>query len=326
MHSLFRAFVLVFLWLPYTSSYSADLTDPWLIIDKAGQAAHQLNYKGVFVYQSGATVSSMQIMHMNYGSNGGEFARLIVLDGVPREMLRQGNDVVIYQPKNEKILVDKRRLQSSFPAVLPRISDDIKANYQVKLAGTERIGGHEGQIIVLEPHDKYRYRCKLWVDRTTGLLLKMAFLNDKEDVIEQTAFSQLMFVNSVSDDWFQPDIPRGKPYVMTPEETVTPISSQDENWTVSHMPPGFRKTEQVRRAVPGKPYPVDHLVFWDGLASVSLFIEPVGRNSALPVVGKFNQGATNVLVSVHDGHQVVVVGEVPPLTISQISNGVVFRK
>jgi len=305
--------------------HAAEAADPWFMIDKANQAAHQLNYKGVFVYQSGTTVSSMQIMHMNYGQSG-EYARLVLLDGVPREMLRQGNDVIIYQPKSEKIMMDKRRLQNGFPAVLPKISDDLKANYQIRLGGNERIGGHEGQLVVLEPKDKYRYRSKLWIERDSGLLLKMAILNDKDDIIEQVAFSQLMLIENSSNDWFHPDIQRGKNYVMTPEETVTPIQSQSENWTITHLPPGFRKTEQVKRAIPGKAYPINHLVFWDGLASVSLFIEPIPRGGNLPMVGSFNQGATNVLVTVHDGYQVVVLGEVPAATIAQISNGVVFNK
>lgn len=321
---LIRKVVFLVLWLPL-ASHGGEGNDLWLMVEKANQAAHQLNYKGVFVYQSGTSVSSMQIMHMNYGPSG-EFARLVLLDGAPREMLRQGNDVIIYQPKSEKIMMDKRRLQNGFPAVLPKMSDDIKANYQIRSGGNERIGGHEGQVVVLEPRDKYRYRCKLWIEHDSGLLLKMAILGDRDDVIEQVAFSQLMLVDNSSNDWFHPDIQRGKSYEMAPEETVTPISAQDENWVVTHLPPGFRKTEQVKRAIPGKAFPVNHLVFWDGLASVSLFIEPVGHGATLPLVGSFNQGATNVLVTVHDGHQIVVIGEVPPVTVMQISNGVVFNK
>lgn len=293
------------------------------MIEKAGEAAHQLNYRGVFVYQTGAKMSSLQITHMNYGPDG-EFARVVVLDGVPREVLRQGNEVVIYQPKSEKIMVEKRRLQNSFPAVLPKLSDDIKANYQIRVGGLERIAGREARVVVLEPRDKYRYRCRLWLDQESGLLLKMALL-DKEDVVEQVAFSQLMLVNTVDNDWFRPEAMRGKNFVMAPVETISP-AAKEESWSVSQLPPGFRKTQQVRRSVPGKPHPVNQLVYWDGLASISLFIEPMGPRTKLPVVGSFSQGATNVQVSVHDGHQVVVVGEVPPATVSRISNGVTFSK
>ena len=320
---MIRKTLFLSLLLPF-SLLAADINDPWLMVDKAGQAAHQLNYKGVFVYQSGGTVSSLQIMHMNYGPSG-EFARVVQLDGLPREMLRQGQDVVMYQPKSEKVMIDKRKLQNSFPAVLPKISDDIRANYQARLVGMERIGGRDTQQVTLEPRDRYRYRCKLWMDRDSGLLLKMAFLNDKDEIVEQVAFNQLLLMDSVAMDWFHPEVQLGKSYVIAPEEKVTPAMAQDDGWAIGQLPPGFRKTEQVQRAVPGKSYPVNQLVFWDGLASVSLFIEPVMQGT-VPRVGSFNQGATNVFVRVNSGHQIVVLGEVPAVTLTQISNAVSFRK
>ncbi|HQR51441.1 MAG TPA: sigma-E factor regulatory protein RseB domain-containing protein [Methylophilaceae bacterium] len=138
--------------------------DPWLMLEKAGQAAHKLSYKGIFVYQSGPIVSSMQIIHMNYAQ--GEFARLVSLDGAPREVLRQGNDVLIYNQQKEKVMIEKRRVQNSFPALLPGLVDAaLKANYQARSAGMERVGGREVQIIHLVPRDRYRYGCHFSVDR-----------------------------------------------------------------------------------------------------------------------------------------------------------------
>lgn len=320
---MIRNFSLFLLLFPLVAQ-AGDPADPWLIMEKAALAAHQLNYKGVFVYQSGTTVNSMQIMHMNYGPNG-EFARVVVLDGLPREVLRQGNDVIIYQPKSEKVMIDKRRLQSGFPAVLPRLSDDIRANYQIRLGGVERIGGHDGQLVVLEPHDKYRYRCKMWTDHDSGMLLKIALVNDRDDVIEQVAFNQLMLMEDSNMNWFHPELQRGKDYIMAPEEKVIQGTLHDDGWSIGQLPPGFRKTEQVKHMFPGKAFPVDHMVFWDGFASISLFIEPMAQGM-VPKVGGYSQGATNVQVSVHDGHQVVVMGEVPAMTVNQISNSIIFSK
>ena len=124
-----RHFIVLLLIFPL-SAVAAPEEDLWLMLNKAGQAAHKLNYKGIFVYQSGRNVSSMQIIHMNYAQ--GEYARLVSLDGQPREVFRQGNDVVIYNPRNEKVLIEKRRIQSSFPAVLPGLPDTLKASYQVR--------------------------------------------------------------------------------------------------------------------------------------------------------------------------------------------------
>lgn len=306
------------------SLLAADLTDPWLMIEKAGQAAHQLNYKGLYVYQSGSAVSSLQIMHTNYGP-AGEFARVVQLDGVPREILRQGNDVVIYQPKSEKIIIDKRRLQHGFPAVLPKISEELRSNYQARTLGSERIGGRDAMLVTLEPRDKYRYSSRMWMDRESGLLLKMALLNDRDEVIEQAAFNQLALVSNAGMDWFHPEVQQGKNYEISPEAKVMPSTAQDDSWVITQLPPGFHKTDQVLRTIPGKAYPVNQLVFCDGFASVSLFIEPILQGT-IPRVGSFSQGATNVVVNVVGGRQIVVMGEVPAITLTQISNAVSFRK
>lgn len=318
-----RYLLLVLLCLPLLAQ-GAEPTDPWLILEKAAQAARQLNYKGVFVYQSGTTVNSMQITHMNYGP-GNEYARVVVLDGSPHEVLRQGDEALIYQPKRDKVLIDRRRLQSGFPAVLPRPSDDLRANYQVRLGEPERVCGRESQVVVLEPRDKYRYRWKLWTDRDAGLLLKIALSDDKDQVVEQVAFSQLVLGQESGMEWFRPELQRGKNYEVSPEERVMQGVPAADGWTVSQLPPGFRKTQQVRRMFPGKLHPVEHLVFWDGLASVSLFIEPMGQG-IVPRVGEYAQGATHVQVSVLNGHQVVVVGEVPAITVNQIATSVSFSR
>ena len=61
---------------------AAPENDPWLVLQKAAQAARELSYQGVFLYQSGNSSRSVQITHMNYGQ--GEYARIVVLDGTPR--------------------------------------------------------------------------------------------------------------------------------------------------------------------------------------------------------------------------------------------------
>jgi sigma-E factor negative regulatory protein RseB len=322
LRQVVRRVIVLLLLLPL-SALAASEDDLWIVLEKAGQAAHKLNYKGIFVYQSGRNVSSMQIIHMNYAQ--GEYARLISLDGQPREVLRQGNDVVIYNPRNEKVIIEKRRIQSSFPAVLPGLPESLKASYQVRKVGHERVGGRESIIISLEPRDPYRYGYKFSVDREFGLLLKSVMLNEHNEMIEQVAFSQLALMNTQDMDWFRPEVSPGKTYVMQPEETVTPALLEGEGWVVAQLPPGFRKVDQVRRKVPGKASPVHHLVFSDGLASVSLFIETLEKN-VKPKLGLIAQGGTNVYANALDGYQIIVVGEVPEATVRLIANAVSFKK
>lgn len=294
----------------------------WLVLQKAAHAAHDLSYKGIFVYQSGTRAKSVQITHMNYGQ--GEYARIVVLDGTPREILSQGSDAVIFSPRNEKVIIEKRRGRNLFPALLPANMDAIKACYQVRAGGQERVGGRDGQVVYLDPRDHYRYGYKFWADREYGLLLKSMTSNERNEAIEQISFNQLTLLNTQNMDWFQPNVDHGKNYVME-EPPQVPASVDPDNWTVAQLPPGYRKIDQVKFMVPGKVAPVNHVIFSDGLASVSLFVEPLAKGMPSKI-GHSNMGATNFYTNVIDGNQITVVGEVPEATVAQIANAVSFKK
>lgn len=297
--------------------------DPWLMLEKAGQAAHKLSYKGIFVYQSGRAVSNMQIMHMNYTQ--GEFARVVSLDGAPREVLSQGNEALIYSPQNEKVMIERRQMKSSFPALLPGLADALKASYQARVVGQERIGGRDGIVVQLAPRDNYRYGYRFSVDREFGLLLKSVMLNEHNEVVEQVAFSQLTLMPSTGMDWFRPNVERGKDYVMQVEPTVAPAQLDGEGWTIAQLPPGYVKVDQMVRNMPGKRLPVNQLIFSDGIASVSLFIEAVDKGVP-PKSGHLLQGATNIYANAVEGYQVIVVGDVPEAVVRLIGDAVSIKK
>lgn len=299
---------------------SADA--PWQLLDKAAHAARELSYKGIFVYRSGTTTSTAEITHMNSGQ--GEYARVVILDGQPREVLSQGSDIVIFSPRNEKVVIEKRRGKNLFPALLPANLDIIKASYQARISGAERVAGREGVLVLLEPRDNYRYGYQLLTDREYGLLLKAVTLNQQNEAIEQIAFSQLGLIDVSDMDWFQPRIEPGKPYVME-DEIPASLEDEPERWHVGTLPAGYRQVDHIRLRVPGKTAPVNQLIFSDGLSSVSLFIEPLAKGTR-PKVGRAAMGPTNFYANVTNGYQIMVVGEVPQTTVAQIANSVDFKK
>ena len=157
-----------------------------MLLQKTAYAARELNYQGVFVYQNGKQTRSVQITHMN--QNGQEMARNVVLDngvqaGQPREVYSQGNNMVIVRPKNQKVVMEKRRGQNLFPAMLPTDLRAIKASYSAQLGALEMVAGREAQIIELVPNDAFRYSYKIWADTEFGLLLKMTLLDSKKQTL-----------------------------------------------------------------------------------------------------------------------------------------------
>lgn len=296
--------------------------DAWLVLEKASHAARELSYQGIYVYQSGNGAKSVQITHTNHGD--GEYARMVALDGAPREVLCQGHDVVIFNPKNEKVLIQKRRGQNMFPALFPNTLDSLKMSYQVRLGGVERVGGRDGQIVYLDPKDNLRYGHAFWADREYGLLLKFITTNEHNDILEQIAFNQIAMMSNPSLDWFKPNLDHNKTYVM--DQSTSPATQiEDGGVVVGQVPLGYRKVDQLMLKVAGKPVPVTQIIYSDGLASVSLFVEPLMRGLP-PKVGHTNMGATNFYAVVSEGHQIMVVGEVPAATVAQFASAVSFKK
>lgn len=320
---MFRVVSTVLLSALSFSSFAAE--DVWLLLQKTAYAARELNYQGVFVYQNGKQTRSVQVTHMN--QNGQEMARNVVLDngvqaGQPREVYSQGNNVVIVRPKNQKVVMEKRRGQNLFPAMLPTDLRAIEVSYSAQLGPLEMVAGREAQIIELVPNDAFRYSYKIWADTEFGLLLKMTLLDGKKQTLEQIQFNQISMLNSQDANWFQPKIDVTKSYEM---EDATAPSQADSSWIVAELPAGYVKVEHRSLVVPGKPAPVDQMIFSDGIASVSLFIEPVTKGMR-PKMGHMLIGSTNICANVIDGYQITVVGEVPEATVMQIAKAVSFKK
>lgn len=303
-------------------SVEAAPMDAWQILEKSAFAARELNYEGQFSYINGEQKRTVEIKHMNYG--GREVARNIVLDDNQREVYSQGNNIVIFQPTTKNIIIKKRQGQNLFPAMLPTNFDVVKANYRASIAGTEYVAEREAQVVELKPTDVYRYSYKIWTDIEFGLILKMALLNANNKTLEQIYFNKLSMLNSHNNlNWFQPKIDMSKSYVT---EQKAPMTRDDSDWIVTtNLPAGYQKVDHVQRIVRGKETMVDQLIFSDGIASVSLFIEPLIEGQR-PKKGHMLMGSTNMCANVVDGHQIIVVGEVPEETVRSIAKAVSFKQ
>ncbi|ACT48543.1 MucB/RseB C-terminal domain-containing protein [Methylotenera mobilis] len=305
------------------ASYATSDDELWVMLQKAAVAARALSYEGVFVYQTGQQAKAVQITHFFDGRN--EFSRNVVLDGASREVLSQGSNLVIYNAKNEKIVIEKKRGQNMFPAMLPLNFDTIKDNYNVHLSTHERVADRQAQILFLEPKDRLRYSYKFWIDDEYGLLLKSVRFNQRSEIIESIGFNRVSLLNSVGLDWFTPRIDSKKSYVMADEPVILPDGKLSVTWEIKELPAGYRKVDQIVRMVPGKPYPVMHMIFSDGLATVSLFIEPTNKGEKTKVA-LASSGYTSFYAGVNHGYLVTAVGEVPEATVVQIANAVVIGK
>jgi sigma-E factor negative regulatory protein RseB len=101
------------------------------------------------------------------------------------------------------------------------------------------------------------------------------------------------------------------------------VKKQETGWSVARIPPGFAKIMEGYRKLRGKPDPVAHLVYSDGLVAISVFVEPLPP--AATGTGLSQQGGLNIYSVKVDDYLVTALGEAPGATVRQIATSVVHR-
>lgn len=288
----------------------------WLA--RVATAARTLNYTGVIVYQMGPRMETSRVVHMSEG--GQEWEKFTSQDGAPREIIRNGGEVRYYFPDAKLMRIEPRTFRNAFPSLSPEQVRSLAQYYDFRLVAGERIAGHTADVVVFEPKDGLRYGHKFWSDAATGLLLKARLVNERGEVVEQFAFTDLTINAKVDRDMVKPSWSAVPPEWQVRQASGGEVVPQDTGWTVGKMPAGFAKINEGLRMLRGKRDPVAHIVLSDGLVAVSVFIEPLAVTQTQ--VGLTQQGALNVYVARNDAFLVTVLGEVPPATVRQIAQSV----
>lgn len=294
------------------SAYPDDLV-AWL--NQVAVAAGRLNYTGTFVYQHGSTVEVSKVFHRV--DNGVEMTKVDALSGPPHAFVSVNDQVVCYIPDGDRVKMEKSQRHKFFPSLLPVPATAIAEQYTLKALGHANVAGHDCVGVMLVPKDEYRYGYILWADAATGLLLKAQPLNADSEPSGQFVFTQVNIGSAPQRDAFKSGF--------SDKQTVH-VASGDTygltDWRVKKLPPGFAKVMEARRMLPGKKKPVVQLVYSDGLATVSLFIEP-HANLVNPMRGLSSQRLLNVYARPVGSYQVTALGEVPSETVIQMANSLV---
>ncbi len=308
----------------FAQHFANSSTEALNWLQKIAAAPRQYNYIGTFVYSFDNHIETSRIIHMV--DDAGEHEKSEVLDGAPREIIRNNDEMRCYLPESKTVVTEKRWLQTVFPSLLPQPLSNLDESYIVKKGGRERISDYASQIIELEPRDNKRYGHKWWVDPHTGLLLK-AVVMDKDRVVEQFVFTELKIGGEIDKELLKSKYSAKAAEWHTTNLVSSTMGSGKLGWQVKDPPQGFKKVIEMKRNLSGKASPISHIALSDGLAAVSVFIEPVSKNSPPPIEGLYpNQGAINIYTRTVADNIVTTVCEVPPATVMQIGNSVVSYK
>jgi sigma-E factor negative regulatory protein RseB len=294
-------------------SHAESPADAMTWLSRMATAARQLNYAGVFVYRHANSTETSRIRHLV--DELGEMEKIESLDGPVREIIRDREEVWCYLPELKAIKVDRAKAKRFFPALIGDPVKDFEEGYVVKVKGKDRVAGRDCQQIQLEPRDQFRYGYLLCADMESGLLLRSNMLRGKEEVIEHFGFTEIRVGQLIIRDTLKSNFSNENWVRQGPP--VTDASG----WVVKALPPGFKKTAELKRTLANRPEQVTQLLYSDGLTAVSVFIEP-RKGEPKATARPSQQGAVSFYSRQIPDHNVVVVGEVPPIAVVQIANSV----
>jgi sigma-E factor negative regulatory protein RseB len=306
----------------------ADEPAQW--IERMNHALTTLNYDGTFAHWEGGKVEMLRIIHRV--EDGTVAERLESLDGSGREFIRTGSSLTCYLPDRHVVLVERPPAKVSLLSGFPAINDQTAHFYDIKEVARMRFNRRSTHLITVMPRDQYRYGYRLWIDDSTAMPLKTQLCDAHGDVIEQIVFANLKVRAHIPDSAFRPGISTAGFQWLRNDSAPPlkqPVSPNGTVWRADHLPPGFHMTARAAQIMPGTPGPVDHLVFSDGLASVSVFVETTHIEvtpGQTPVIESARVGSSYAFSTVVDGHKVTAVGEVPARTVRFIADSVKAEK
>ncbi|MBL0141041.1 MAG: MucB/RseB C-terminal domain-containing protein [Betaproteobacteria bacterium] len=305
--------------LPVTADPGIDPIDPLTWLQRAAASARQTSYAGTVMHMQGEHTAITRITHVF--TSGVEHERIESLDGPRREVVRRGDELQCYFPDAKTIRIDRRVTARFFPSLVSGPLDAIAANYKLALGSVERVLGQNCQWIHLDPKDALRYAQHLCAEVGSGLLLRAKTLGAKQQVLEQVAFTDLRLGRDVSRSEvrsiFRSQSKDWRRDVQPPDEPK-PGST---GWIVASPPAGFRLVNEMQRKLPNRAQPVTQLVLSDGLATMSVFVEPMS-NPPSTAEATNEDGALSVFVRPAGEYLVTVLGEVPPAAAQQAGRSV----
>lgn len=294
----------------------------WL--DSMSSSMRTLDYDGTFVYYHDGKLEAMRIVHQS--NAGGEKERLMSLTGSAREVLRDDKVVTCIMPDNKSVMVGQSRPRQPYPDV-PEDLDSLSTYYSLSDAGDDRVAGMMTRVIAITPRDRFRYGYRFWIDTRHHMLLRFELSDEEGNAIEQVMFTGLQVGEDITAGDLEPSL-SGDGYNWFRQESSDggeAVQALTPQWDVGQLPVGFELTDNQRKRVRQGGEHAEHLVYSDGLATVSVYVEKL-MDGTRSYTGLSNMGAMNAYGSVIDGHQVTVVGEVPAATVQSMAQSVVRRQ
>ncbi len=300
--------------------------DPRKWINRMHIAVGSMNYQGTLVrmrqgpmpVEGKPQAETFRIYHRSVDGQSSE--RLVGMDGEGFEVIRNSTETICIFPAQKSVVIEKRSNNPKSPlaAGLPAYSEAMEGHYQFEIVADDRVAGRAAKVLQIASADSYRYGYKIWLDTQTAMPLKSQLRSaDGTMLLEEVMFADISLQEEVSEELIRSAYNTADFIEMMPEEDLVVEKDPAEiAWLASVLPSGFELNDVRYEYMAGSEEPRLHLIYTDGLASVSVFVDLADPGQS---EGAESMGATHAFTVMQEGYMVTAVGQVPVETVQNIA-------
>jgi sigma-E factor negative regulatory protein RseB len=285
--------------------------DDWLT--DMSQVVDTLDYEGTVIRHKNGKPEAIRIVHKVIDGVINE--KLVYQEGNGLEIIRFGNEVHCVLPDRKSVLIEKWNNQSTLFSSLPDSDSRFGAQYHTSVVREDRVAGRPAIEVAIRPHDDFRYGHRLWLDKETAFPLQTDLVDNNGELVEQVKFVEITVGQSIPSKSLRSSF-NLQNFTWYTEPTRTVAKAVESDWACDDLPPGFRLVSTTNTEFPDTDAPVTHLMYSDGLATVSVFI---GDKTNGNIAERSSEGASSSYSTQLDNYQVTAIGEVPDVTVQRIA-------
>jgi sigma-E factor negative regulatory protein RseB len=268
-----------------TSAWAQSSPDE--LLDRMNHVVNVVDYEGTVIRKENGESEALRIVHKIIDGVVNE--KLVSQEGSGLEIIRIGNEVHCILPDRQTVLIEEWANQSTLFSALPNSDIRYGAEYDVSIVREDRVAGRQAIMLAIRPHDNFRYGHRIWLDEETSFPLKTEMMSNDGELIEQIKFADISIGDGVSTDALAPSMSLEDFSWYTQPARYESVDVET-NWECTELPSGFRAISAKTERLPGADAPVTHIVYSDGMATVSVFIADRNETQA---AGESSVGASN---------------------------------
>jgi sigma-E factor negative regulatory protein RseB len=287
---------------------------PEALLARMAIAAERMSYNGTILRVQAGEIQTLRVAHQVRDGIVNE--KVLSLNGDGFEIIRTGNEVQCVIASKQSVLLEEWGDKSTIFSTLPGSASDVGDAYDLSIVKEDRVAGRDVLLLAIRPHDQYRYGHRLWLDKESAFPLKTELLDTEGSVLDQMMFAEITLDAELLPAALKPSIDtHGFVTYQVQSSQPSQVEAAGE-WSCGDLPAGFELVSSTSEVLGAGNQPVVHIMYSDGLASVSVF---VSGNVDESMAQRSSVGASNSFTINSDGVQITAIGEVPSVTVERIA-------